>query len=172
VRWEMTIRSIWDVARNAHSTCVGRTDNQHPPSLLQSQASYEELLGSEGEGTQVIEFFAVLRHIVSLIFAENRALEEFRKIVATKSGSVRVDIPIPYEPDVELFAYEEADVHTRSQVLIAANWLIAEWPDRFIQCCRDARVEYPALNRNSISVSSFCKATSAGYLRGMGPTSR
>ena len=101
-----------------------------PAPLLQSQTSYVKLLGSEGEGTEVVEFFAVLRHLVSLIFGENRGLEEFRKVVARSSSAKRVDIPIPYEPGVELLAFEEADVVTRSHVLGAANWLMDDWPEQ------------------------------------------
>jgi hypothetical protein len=44
-----------------------------PESLIQSQASHENLMRTKGEGTEVIEFFAVLRQIVSLLFDENRA---------------------------------------------------------------------------------------------------
>ena len=47
-----------------------------PESLIQSQSSYENLMRTKGQGTEVIEFFAVLRQIVSLLFGENRGLEE------------------------------------------------------------------------------------------------
>jgi len=85
--------------------------------LLQSQLSNLSLLNDKGKGIETTEFFAVLRHIVSLLFGENRGLEGLRKVVAKNSGMERVDIPIPYEPDVELLAFEEADVLTRSKVL-------------------------------------------------------
>lgn len=135
-----------------------------PDCLLQSQSSYLELLDDGGEGTEIIRFFAVLRHIVSLLFGENRGLEEFRSVVSRHSSMKRVDIPIPYEPDVEILAFEESNIETRSQVLCATGWLMEEWPDRFIECCSEAEVKYPALNRpNSIRVRSFCKIAARVY---------
>jgi TniQ len=128
-----------------------------PDLLVQKQISYEEFLKSGGEGTEVIEFFAVLRHIVSLIFGENRALEEFRQVVARLSSARRVDRPVPYEPDVELLTFEEADVLTRSHVLWAANWLMEEWPARFVECCREAEVSHSALHQRAIRVRWYCE---------------
>jgi hypothetical protein len=128
-----------------------------PTPLLQSQRSFERLLDAEGEGTAIIQFFAVLRHMVSLIFGENRGLEEFRDVIARSSCTKRVDIRLPYEPDVELLAFEEADVLTRSHVLSAATWLMADWPARFVDCCREAEVGFSALHRRAISVRWYCE---------------
>jgi hypothetical protein len=135
-----------------------------PESLIQSQSSYENLMRTKGQGTEVIEFFAVLRQIVSLLFGENRGLEELRQVVARRSGAPRIDMPNPYEPDAEILSFEEADVHARAAVLNAAGWLIQDWPTRFVTCCRDAEVRHPALNRKGVvSVRWFLEATVSAY---------
>jgi hypothetical protein len=84
-------------------------------------------------------------------------LERFRQVVADLSSTKRVDIPAPYEPDVELLAFEEADTLTRSHVLQAASWLMIEWPARFIRCSREAEVSYSSLHQKAIGVRWYCE---------------
>jgi hypothetical protein len=126
-----------------------------PAFLVALQNAYEERLNAGGEGTDHIEFFAILRHIVSLIYGDNRGLEGFRRVVAASSSAKRVDVPIPYEPDGELLSFEETDVISRSHVLQAAGWLVENWPQRFIDCCREAEVGHSALHRKG--VRSYCE---------------
>ncbi len=128
-----------------------------PEPLIRSQAFYEDLMRAQGQGTEVVEFFAVLRHIVSLLFGENRGLEELRQVVTQRSCAKRVDKPIPYEPDEEILAFEETDVVTRFHVLQAANWLMKDWPARFVACCREARVNHSALHQRAINVRWYCE---------------
>ena len=118
---------------------------------------------NQAEGSDTSDRFAVLRHLVTLLFGENRGLEAFRSVVASRSGVDRTDVPAPYEPDQDIVPFEEADVSTRAKVSTAASWLFREWPARFIECCQEARVQYPALNRNAISVSSYCRVATTAY---------
>ena len=131
--------------------------------LLEGQAAYELQLAGAEQGSECRESFAVLRHLITLLYGENRGFENLRRVVAERSGIARTDMPIPYEPDQDIVAFEEADVTSRSIVLLAASWLFQEWPTRFIQCCREAQVRYPALNRNAISVKWYCEVAKDAY---------
>ena len=82
--------------------------------LLRAQAST-----AAGREVTCAKRFAVLRHLVTLLFRENRGLERLRQIVAQRSGASRVDMPTPQEPDIVQF--EEADIYTRSRVMLAAG---------------------------------------------------
>ncbi|MBB5315824.1 hypothetical protein [Tunturibacter empetritectus] len=130
-------------------------------SLVQRQEALTLKLESAEKGTA--DYFAVLRHIVSLIVGQNLGLERFRQVIADRSGLPRVDVPLPYEPDAEMLHFEELAVHARVLALEAAIWLTEEWPTRFVDCARTAEVSYPALNRNAISVRWFNEVVMAGY---------
>ena len=134
-------------------------------SLVQRQEALIHKLESaeKGTGAAVADHFAVLRHIVSLIVGRNLGLERFRQVIADRSGLSRVDVPLPYEPDEEILHFEELTVRSRASALQAAIWLLEEWPTRFVDCARAARVTYPALNRNAISVRWFNPVVMAGY---------
>ena len=134
-----------------------------PEALLGYEAAYESELATAEKGSESPNRFSILRHLITLLFAENRGLETLRRIVCSRSGVTRVDIPIPYEPDQDIVPFEEADAATRATVSLAAGWLFQDWPNRFIECCHQADVQYPALNRNAISVRSFFDVTTAAY---------
>jgi hypothetical protein len=72
-------------------------------------------------------------HLITLLFGENRGLEELRRVVAARSGIDRVDVPIPYEPDQDIVPFEEADLATRLKALMAASWLFEGWPSPFAE---------------------------------------
>lgn len=131
--------------------------------LLEFEAAYESELAAAGKGTESSDRFAVLRHLITLLFGENRGLENLRRVVASRSGTPRIDVPIPYEPDQDIVPFEEANVSFRSKVVLAAHWLFQDWPERFIDCCQEAKVQYPALNRNAIQVLWFCEVATSAY---------
>jgi hypothetical protein len=56
---------------------------------------------------------------------------------------------------------ETEDIETER--LSAATWLLDDWPFRFTDCCREANVEYPALNRNVISIANFHQVAMIAY---------
>lgn len=134
-------------------------------SLVQRQQTLIRKLESAENGTDATatDRFAVLRHIVTLIVGQNLGLEYFRRVVADWSGLSRVDVPLPYEPDAEILHFEELSLLSRASALEAAVWLTEEWPTRFVDCARTAKVAYPALNRNAISVPWFNEVIMAGY---------
>jgi hypothetical protein len=148
-----------------------RLDLRHAPALAASGplVDRQEVLirrlkaAEEGSDATAAGRFAVLRHIVSLIVGENLGLEHFRRVVAERSGLSRVDVPLPYEPDAEILAFEELPVGSRALSLEAAVWLTEEWPVRFVNCAKSAEVVYPALNRNAISIPWFNEAVMASY---------
>jgi hypothetical protein len=157
IRMERCPRCQFDLR---HALAVVAAD-----SLVQRQEALIRKLESEEKGTDVTvaDHFAVLRHIVSLIVGQNLGLESFRRVIADRSGLSRVDVPLPYEPDAEILHFEELTVRSRALALEAAIWLIEEWPTRFVDCARTAKVTYPALNRNAISVRWFNPVVMAGY---------
>jgi hypothetical protein len=134
-----------------------------PDGLLAYEASYEKALIEDERGTDTPDKLAVLRHLVTLLFGENRGLENLRRAVASHSGITRVDLPVPYGPDEYITPFEEAEVFSRLKVSLAAHWLFQYWPSRFIWCCREARVQYPALNRNAITIHWYCEAAIVAY---------
>ena len=125
--------------------------------------AYYDLLRSAENGTDSAEHFTILRHLITLLYGENRGLESLRRVVSSHSATERVDIPIPYESDEDVVSFEEANVVTRSKVLSAASWLLEDWPVRFLESCWEAGVEHPALNRNEISVPRFLQVAGAAY---------
>jgi hypothetical protein len=133
--------------------------------LVNCQRTLIENLEAVGKGTDgsAADWFAVLRHILTLIVGPNLGLEQFRRVVANRSHVGRVDVPLPYEPDAEILPFEELTVESRALALQTAIWLAGEWPTRFVDCAMTARVEYPALNRNAISVPWFNEGVMAGY---------
>ena len=145
-------------------------DLRHAPTLkaadrsLDFQVAYELELADGEQGSKARDRFAVLRHLITLLYGENRGLETLRGIVASRSGVERVDVPTPYEPDRDIVSFEEADVLSRSRALLAASWLFRDWPVRFVECCREATVNYPALNRNAIRVKWYCDVAKDAYM--------
>lgn len=85
--------------------------------------------------------------------------------MSARSTVDRVDVPIPYEPDQDIVPFEEADLATRVRTLLAATWLFDNWPERFIDCCVEAQIQYPALNRNSIAVREYGEAAFSAYTK-------
>lgn len=146
-------------------------DLRHTPTkpaselLVSRQKALVEKVEAAGKGTNgsAADWFAVLRHILTLIVGPNLGLEQLRRVVANCSLVSRVDVPLPYEPDAEILPFEELAVESRVLALQAATWLAEKWPTRFVDCARTAKVEYPALNRNAISVPWFNEAAMAGY---------
>jgi hypothetical protein len=139
------------------------TPSRAPEKLVLQQVAHNERLRAAEQGGDSSEYFTILRHMITLLYGENRGLEGLRKVVARHSGTERVDLPIPYKPDEGAVPFEESDVGTRYKVLSAASWLIDEWPGRFLECCWEAGVEHPALNRNLISVPRFLQVAWAAY---------
>jgi len=86
-----------------------------PQKLLAQQVAYYDLLRSAENGTDSAEHFTILRHLITLLYGENRGLEGLRRVVSSHSGTERVDIPIPYESDEDVVSFEEANVVTRSR---------------------------------------------------------
>lgn len=172
-------QGLWGLREAAHMDCLIRIERcrtcqfnlRHAPalvastSLIERQEALVRNLNSveEGTGDTAADRFAVLRHIVSLIVGQNLGLEYFRRVVADLSGLERVDLPLPYEPDAEILPFEELPVRSRALALEAAIWLTKEWPMRFVNCARAAKVQYPSLNRNSISVRWFNEIIMAAY---------
>ena len=137
-----------------------------PQPLLGYEAADQEQIAEARQGSETSDHYAVLRHLITLLFGENRGLENLRRVVARRSGVARVDVPVPYEPDPDIVPFEEATSSSRARVSLAAHWLFREWPSRFIKCCREAQVEYPALNRNAVRIRWYCEAATVAYSKG------
>jgi hypothetical protein len=119
-----------------------------PDRLLGVQEQLErKLVDGSRDPDAVQEYFATFRHLITLLFGENRGLEELRRIVASSSCLPRPDKTMPYEPDADVVPFEEASVAERAGAMMSADWLIEDWPERFVQCCQEARIEFVAVNR-------------------------
>jgi hypothetical protein len=89
-------------------------------------------------GCEVIyshHYFDVLHQIISLLLSKSNRLDKFQKDLC-ESFSFKYEKP----KGKYNHCFERTDIKNREKILIQANWLLEDWPERFIHFMKPYKI--------------------------------
>lgn len=117
-----------------------------PRRLLQFQRLHARIMEHTLPGDyDPVDYFNVLAQILQVLASPRELVRHFRSIVAEGAGVPLTTAP-PDRSGIGL--YFDVMGPERMRLLESASWLLEDWPDRFVNICKIARVRGSDLVRD------------------------
>lgn len=108
-------------------------------------------------GKPAFEYFNVLYQVLKILRSNSKCYKDFKGIIMNSEGMRISDLPVGKE-------LETMSTIEREHLIRIGSWILEEWPARFIELCKEAKLGTSAVVRDSTTLPSWFKDEAQGHL--------